>query len=48
VMGPSMIWCFVRIIFLVLGLFAFSEFIHHDTNFDLMGGLVCGAARRLG
>jgi O-antigen/teichoic acid export membrane protein len=42
-MRSPIIWVFARIALLVLGVISFAGFVHHETNFGPIGGLVCGA-----
>jgi hypothetical protein len=37
------IWFFYRVVALALGVFAFSQAVHADTNFGPVAGLICGA-----
>jgi hypothetical protein len=40
-MDSSIIWLFARLALLALGVFSFAGFMHYDTNFDPVSGLVC-------
>jgi hypothetical protein len=41
-MKASILWLFARLSLLVLGVYAFAGFAHENTNFDVIGGLICG------